>query len=569
MPYMASPVDEIKERLSIEEVVGSYVKLERAGRNLKARCPFHHEKTASFFVSPDRGGFYCFGCGAKGDIFSFVSQIEGTDFKGALKTLAERAGIRLEKFRYENEQKDAKDRIFFACEEAAKFFEEKLSGNEEVQKYLLGRGLKKETIKNWRIGFAPDDWRSLRSRLTTRGFSDTELFSAGLIKRSEKGGEPFDVFRNRVIFPVFDSSGRVIAFSGRIMGQESETAPKYLNSPETEIFRKSRVLYGMQNAKHGIRERGFALLVEGQVDLVMSHQAGFKNAVASSGTALTEEHLDLLRRFSDNIMIAYDSDSAGERAALRAARLALQKGFAVKIAILSGKDPADMIAKNPSEFGTALKESVPVVRFVLERVLKEARTAREKSRAVREHVLPFVQDISSAIERAEWVKEIAGKLEVRDESVWEELKKLQNTTNRDSSTTNYSLPTTNLASGALRSLASILLWQEGLAENDRKINVKKIREEFGKELDAPSAEREALVFEAEARFSSSESLEKEVQHLIWRVEEEKIKKELSDSLDALTAAEKAKIGNVEKNKILSRIQKLSARVQEIKRSLAK
>ena len=378
---MNSPVEEIKVRLGIEEVVSSYLKLERAGANLRARCPFHREKTPSFFVSPARGSFYCFGCQAKGDIFSFVERMEGTDFRGALKTLAERAGVPLARFR--PGEQDRRERVFLALEEAAQFFEETLASPKsvEVREYLLGRGVLPKTVAEWRIGFAPSEWRALRAHLLAKKFSEDELLRAGLVKQSEKGGEPFDVFRSRVMFPIFDTAGRVIAFSGRIFGKEEEGIPKYVNSPETEVWRKSASLYGMHRAKQGIRERGFALLVEGQVDLVMCHQAGYANAVATSGTALTSEHLDLLRRFSENLLLAYDTDAAGEKAALRAVSAALEKGMAVKIAAQTGgKDPADIILKNPADFANALKDSVHFVRFLLGRGEHPCRGASASAR---------------------------------------------------------------------------------------------------------------------------------------------------------------------------------------------
>jgi DNA primase len=563
---MRTAVEEIKERLSIEEVVGSYVKLERAGRNFKARCPFHHEKTASFFVSPERGGFYCFGCGAKGDIFNFVGQMEGTDFKGALTTLADRAGVKLERFRnVRSGEPDPTERLFAACEATAAFFVEQLNAHQEIKKYLAGRGLSEKTIAAWRLGFAPDDWRVLRTHLLALGFADNELLRAGLVKQSEKGGEPFDVFRHRAIFPLFDAAGRVVAFSGRTMGVELETNPKYLNSPETAIFKKSRALYGIHEAKRGIRERRFVLLVEGQVDLVLAHQAGYTNAVATSGTALTDEHLALLRRFSDNLMLVYDADESGERAALRAARLALRQGFAVKIARLPGKDPAEVIAKNPSDFSRALKESVPVVRFVLERVLGAAHTARERSRAVREEVFPFVRDIASAIERAEWIKEIAAKLGVREESVWEEVRSQKSEVGSQRLENGSQNSEADHLTSAPRLLVGLVWWQEGLSEKERQIDVEKVKKEIGGAFAEYEEERAALVFEAEARFGVGASVAKETQLLVHRFEKEKLERERVELRDALAAADRAK---KDAKELLSRMQTISARIQELTRFLA-
>src|SRR3989344_9249259 len=236
--YMNSPVAKIKERLSIEEVVSSYIKLDRAGINLKAKCPFHNEKTPSFFVSPDRGSYYCFGCGAGGDIFSFVEEFEGLDFKGALKLLADKAGIPLEHFNPKEESD--KEKLYRVMEEAAKYFENNLLHNKEAQNYLKTRGLNEKSIKDFRIGFANLDWRLLYNYLVKKGFTDKEIEEAGLTKASDKGF--YDRFRGRVMFPIMDSGGRVIAFSGRIFIDDGKSA-KYLNSPETPVFNKSAVLY--------------------------------------------------------------------------------------------------------------------------------------------------------------------------------------------------------------------------------------------------------------------------------------------------------------------------------------
>lgn len=567
---MSSPVEEIKARLGAEEVVGSYLKLERAGANLKAKCPFHHEKTASFFVSPARGSFYCFGCGEKGDIFSFVEKMEGVDFKGALKILAERAGVPLTRVRAQ--ESDARERLFAALEEAARFFERELAERADARTYLAERGIAPKTIQEWRIGFAPDAWRGLRAHLLAKKFSENELLRAGLIKESvEKKAEPFDVFRSRIMFPIFDGAGRVIAFSGRIFGKESETTPKYVNSPETEVWRKSSALYGIHHAKHKIRERDYALVVEGQVDLVLCHQSGFENAVAASGTALTPEHLDVLRKFSENLLLAYDADAAGEKATLRAVSAALQKGMAVKIVALSAKDPADMIAQNPTDFANALKNSMHFVRFLLERALTRATTGRERARIVREQVLPFVRDIKSAIERAEFVKEIATALEVREDAVWDDLKHLplQQPSPNDRSVGRATQKTQN---GALKILAGIIFWQENLSKEKQKIDLEKLKKEIAAisgELSLLLAalgegERETHIFEAEARFSGSPSIEKETRSLLLHLEKEELEKRSGMLLNELTIAERACTDAVRGKELLTELQSLRMRIEEIK-----
>jgi DNA primase len=287
---MSTPVEKIKERLTIEEVVSSYIKLEPAGKNFKAKCPFHNEKTPSFYVSPDRNSFYCFGCGAKGDIFSFVQQFEGLDFMGSLKMLADRAGVPLvfEK----TESKSEKERLYMILEDATRFFEGGLAARPEAQEYLKKRGIKAETARDFRLGYVPNEWRLLYTHLKNKKYNDAEIEKAGLAKRAEQKEKGFyDRFRGRVMFPIADSSGRIIAFSGRILVDDDSSA-KYLNSPDTILFNKSTVLYGIDKAKQDIRTKNYTILVEGQMDLVLSHQAGIKNTVAVSGTALADTLTD-------------------------------------------------------------------------------------------------------------------------------------------------------------------------------------------------------------------------------------------------------------------------------------
>ena len=301
---MRGNVDTIKERLDIADVISSYVKLEKSGSNFKAKCPFHSEKTPSFFVSPTRQSFYCFGCGAKGDMFSFIEEIEGVDFRGALKLLADKAGVEIE---YQSQEtKTRNDKIFEAIHSAVEFYEERMKEHPEAARYLASRGVGDESIKKWRLGFAPDEWRSLHTYLTGLGFNKEILLEAGLVKKVEGDAakEPYDVFRGRIVFPLADRSGRIIAFSGRAFRKDLE--PKYLNSPDTILFNKSEILYGFDKAKESIRRKNYAVLVEGQLDLILSHEAGVENTVASSGTAFTPAHLERLKKLSSRIILAFD-----------------------------------------------------------------------------------------------------------------------------------------------------------------------------------------------------------------------------------------------------------------------
>jgi DNA primase len=301
-------VEKIKSALSIEDVISSYIKIDKAGMNFRARCPFHNEKTPSFYISPDRGSYYCFGCNAHGDIFSFVQNIEGLDFKGALKVLAERANITLS---YNFDQNSTeKDKIFAILEDATRFYESELQKNSKAIDYLKKRGLSDETIKSFRIGYAPSDWNFIHKHLNSKKYSNDLIEKSGLIKRAnENDGRMYDRFRGRIMFPIEDSSGRIIAFSGRILEDDGKSA-KYINSPDTSVFDKSSTLFGLSKAKTDIRRLNYSILVEGQMDLIMSHQAEIRNTVASSGTALTSleigkegaiNNLGLIKRLSNNI----------------------------------------------------------------------------------------------------------------------------------------------------------------------------------------------------------------------------------------------------------------------------
>src|SRR3989344_2782476 len=388
---MSSTVEQVKARLSIIDVVSQYVKLNRAGANHKGRCPFHNEKTPSFMISPDRGTYHCFGCGVGGDIFSFVKEMEGVDFKGALKILAEKVGVPIV---YERKgERDATDRMFEALEDAARFFESNLTAGHPARAYLAKRGLTEETIASFRLGWVSDEWRTLTTHLREKKFTDKEIEAAGLAKRTEKG--LYDRFRSRIIFPLCDPAGRVVGFSARIFAEKGDPpadAPKYLNSPETPLYNKSRLLYGYDRAKQNIRKLNFSILVEGQMDLITVHQAGWGNAVAVSGTALTHEHISLLMRFSENMVLALDADNAGIEAARRSATAALAAGMDVKVAQLpAGSDPADFILKEGKDaWRASIREARHVVEFLLAALRERHTDDRAYAKAERQTGLPFV-----------------------------------------------------------------------------------------------------------------------------------------------------------------------------------
>lgn len=411
---MSSDVERIKELLNIADVVGEYIELKKAGSHFKARCPFHNEKTPSFIVSPDRGTYHCFGCGASGDVFSFVQEFEGLDFRGALKMLGRKAGVEISSGE-RGVFKEKKDRLLKVTDEAAKFFEDNIKKSKESLVYLKNRGVTEKTIKNWKIGYALSEWRSLHDHLKNKNISETDMIDAGLIKRNED--KRYDTFRDRIIFPIFDVSGNIIAFSGRALNP-TDKAPKYLNSPDTEIFNKSEILYGLNNAARSIRRTGYAVLVEGQFDLIMSHQIGINNTVALSGTSVTEEHIRKLSRFANNLLLSFDSDDAGIRSAYKTASMAFGQGMDVKIAKLpKEKDPADCIFENKSEWKKILTEAPHAILHTLEYVEESFREERKKIKAVRDYAFPMLVSIESEMDRSYFLGVIAEKLNLPVENV--------------------------------------------------------------------------------------------------------------------------------------------------------
>jgi DNA primase len=434
---MDSQVQEIKDKLNITEVLGQYVQLHKAGRTFTARCPFHKEKTPSFHVSPERGTYICFGCGERGDVFSFVQKMESIDFPTALKQLAERAGVVLKQYKgpVESVDKDKEERLREACEAATAFFESTLAARPDVQEYLTKRGVHEESKKIWRLGYAPATWHAVSEYLATLGFSKDEIVEAGLAARSEKKpGDIYDRFRGRIMFPICDPLGRVIAFSGRyfekVEGSREEGEPaKYVNSPETELFKKSKILYGFDKAKNAIRKADCMLLVEGQFDLVLAHQSGLPFTVALSGTALTQDHIALLGRLSKRLVLALDADQAGLRSGLKSTAMAFAAGFDVKIPTFpEGKDPADIAKEDPEALRVAVRQSKTAIEFfldVLRATLPQGRQGDERvyKKVIEAQVLPLIAALQSRIDQAHFIRIVAERLRVPEEAVRAEVAK--------------------------------------------------------------------------------------------------------------------------------------------------
>ena len=424
-----SPIDEIKSRLDIIEVIGSYIKLKKAGANYRALCPFHSEKNPSLFVSPARQIWHCFGCNSGGDIFKFIMQIEGVEFGDALRILAQRAGVELKPKSPEWQKlKTERQRAYEICELATKFFEKQLEGSssgKEAKKYLLGREIKEESIKKWRIGYSPDTWSGLSDFLVSKDYRNEEIEKAGLSLKNEQGSY-YDRFRGRIIFPIFDLNSQVVGFGGRVFQKDEEVA-KYINTPNTLLYDKSRILYGLDRAKVEIRKKDFCLLVEGYTDVILAHQAGIANTVSTSGTALTPYQLAILKRYSDNLYLAFDMDIAGDSATKRGIDLAQLRGFNLKIIPLpEEKDPADIISKDPKEFEKLINNSLSILDFYFQNAFSKLdKKTPEGKKGISKILLPVIKRIPNKIEQSFWINELAKKLEVKEENVEEELKKIK------------------------------------------------------------------------------------------------------------------------------------------------
>jgi DNA primase len=563
------PKEIIKSRLPIQEVIGSYMKLERAGASFRGLCPFHKEKSPSFNVSPARDAYYCFGCQKGGDIFAFIMEMEGMSFPEALKVLADRSGVQLpERHQRLPQEQDQKERLYAVMEEATKFFEVNLSKNTEVREYLHRRGLTDDTIARFRIGFVPEGWRNLYDFLRGRHFDDLTIERARLTKKVEGKGY-YDTFRSRIMFPINDSSGRVIAFTGRVWGQETtkdgSAIAKYLNSPEGELYDKSRVLFGYDRAKIPMRKADRVILVEGQMDCIMSHQAGIENTVAISGTALTEPQLDLIGRLTKQIVISLDADSAGINAALRSAKLALNHGIQVlAIRVPDGKDPADYISSNvnnPTAWPEVLKNAEKIVPYLLRSYVAQGMIGESLRIRIEREVLPLVSVLTSSIERDQLAKSVAQVLDVSPSVVYEDMKRIAHENSIHHINIPNKMPSGDEMLVVVKKINPILMIYEELlsliefsketpdrsfAHDEIKAHLERIIREFElPERNIDPSMHVRMLMQVEGGYSPNANLGEIAKELLSRIERDLIKEKQKRLLSEITRAEAARVDTSE------------------------
>lgn len=433
---MADIIEDIKMRLSIEQVVGQYVQLKKAGQNYKGLCPFHNEKTPSFVVSPEKQIAWCFGCQKGGDIFNFIKEVENIEFAEAINVLAEMASLDVSQYRNSSPQnkqsKSEKTAMVDAHEEAAKFFEARLRDTDEGKaalEYVLKRGITEEMIKKFRIGWAPESFQDLYKYLLEKGFTKEILLKGGLVTAKDTGGEKiYDRFHGRIIFPIEDNLGRVVAFAGRASRDGQE--PKYLNSAETAIYNKRNILYGYSLNKKAIKNEGRAIVVEGYFDVIASVQVGVENVVATSGTALTTQQIQLLKRLTKNVVFAFDSDKAGIDAAYRGVEVAQPLDVNVLVtAVGGGKDAADLVKDHPEKWGMVIDAAIPYIEFFVRYYNKNlSEDTPNRSQVILDKVFPLMKKMKKKVELDRAVQFVASTFHVKPQFVYDDLQNLKSST---------------------------------------------------------------------------------------------------------------------------------------------
>ncbi len=422
-------IQKIKDENDIVDIISETVKLKKAGRNYVGLCPFHHEKTPSFSVSQEKQIYKCFGCGEAGNVITFLMKTRKLTFLDSLKLLGERVNISIDTQDERSPARERYDKLYSLNVEAAKFFRRNLLENKTAMEYFLNRGITKKLIANFGLGYAPDSWNSLLKHLKAKGYTELDLLNAGLIIKSPKGTY-YDRFRNRVTFPVFDYRGKVIGFGGRVM---DDTKPKYLNSPETALFKKGINLYGMNFTIKDLKE-DYMIIVEGYMDCIALHQYGITNAVASLGTALTINQAKLIKRYVDKVIIAYDADLAGQAATLRGLEILKQAGLDVRVlTVPEGKDPDEFIRNNGKDaFAKLLSKALPLIDYRISKV-REGVDMKNPDNLIHyvEKVIQILTDLDP-VERDVYIKKISEETNIKDQAIYDMLsRKMQNSEKRE------------------------------------------------------------------------------------------------------------------------------------------
>ena len=490
-----NPIENIKNRLSILDVVSTYVRLDKSGNQYKGRCPFHNEKTPSFYVSPAYGWFNCFGCGKKGDIFTFIEEIEHIPFREALAMLAEKAGVELKSYSKKNEGEVS---YFDILESATNFYVSNLRNNPTVKMYLHERKIADDSIDNFRIGFAKDEWRSLRDSLVQKGFRDEDIEKAGLTIKTEKGY--YDRFRGRVMFPITNQSGKVAGFTGRItpetQAKTDKLLAKYVNTPETDLYHKSKILFGFDLAKKYISEQDECIVVEGQVDVIMAHQINTRNTVAVSGTSFTEEQLRLIKRLTNNITFCLDSDKAGYESLKRSASIAHLLEMDVKVIDLGeDKDPADMIKESPDTWREAVSRKIDVISYIIRKQKLHLLDKTSISKVLQKEVFPLIWSIQSAISKNVYLEILSKEIDLPLDTVKIDFDKYSSTLSTDQGlsgnndiTLNATPSISNLKKTYLRIKNEIQISEQSTKDKYSKIIeevISKLSKNTQQELDIP------------------------------------------------------------------------------------
>jgi DNA primase len=419
--------EEILSRIDIASVISRYVSLKSAGQNMKGLCPFHKEKTPSFSVNPSRGFFHCFGCGKGGDVFTFLMEIEGISFPEALKMLGDELGIDVSAGRAERPEPQAattisKTEMLRIHEMARRFYYQQVKENPLAVDYFKQRGLKPEIVREFSLGYAPSGWSNLVAYAKSQGIVEASLIACGMALTKSDPGQAYDRFRNRIMFPLYDITGRCIALAGRSI--DPQDMPKYLNSPETPIYHKSRTLYGLHKARPFIKEKGFLFIVEGYMDFLALYQAGIGNAVATSGTAFTADHVQIIRRFTDRVVLLFDGDSAGIKAAERGIFILAPFNLETRVLILPGEEDPDSYIKNfgAASFLELAQKAVPAATFIIQKAVSEHDKGSPQGKsAIITFLAPLIQSMSDSIVQHEFVKQLAEELDIAESLIYNKL----------------------------------------------------------------------------------------------------------------------------------------------------